>query len=93
MLCARRLPRTIDLLRYNPEVTQRRWDRGELLSKRYEGGNSMAELVWLYLKRVRDDGWSIVYRRKKYRRCNDQAVRASQPQPCWADNAVLAGGL
>jgi hypothetical protein len=53
----------------------------------------MAELVWLYLKRVRDDGWSIVYRRKKYRRCNDQAVRASQPQPCWADNAVLAGGL
>jgi hypothetical protein len=48
----------------------------------------MAELVWLYLKRMRDDGGSIVCRLKKHRRCNGQAVRASQPRPYRADNAV-----
>jgi hypothetical protein len=41
----------------------------------------MPELIWLYLKRMRDDEWSIVCRLKKHRRCNGQAVRACRPQP------------
>ena len=39
----------------------------------------MAELVWLYLKRVRDDGWSIVRRLSRFRADggSDPGVRGS----------------
>jgi hypothetical protein len=45
------------------------------------------------LKRLRDDGWSLVCRLKKNRRCNGPPLRASRRHPSGAETGGLSGGL
>jgi hypothetical protein len=45
------------------------------------------------LKRIRDDGWYVVCRLKKNRRCNGHAGRHRRQHPYWAECGWLSGGL
>jgi hypothetical protein len=45
------------------------------------------------LKRIRDDGWYVVGRLNKNRRCNGHAVRHHRRHPYWAESGWLTGGL
>jgi len=45
------------------------------------------------LKRIRDDGWSVVCRLKKNRRFNGHALRHHRRHPYWAECGWLSGGL
>jgi DDE family transposase len=45
------------------------------------------------LKRIRDDGWYVVCRLKKTRRCNGQTLRAYRRPPSWTASGWLSGGL
>jgi putative transposase len=45
------------------------------------------------LKRIRDDGWDVVGRLTKNRRCNGHAVRHHRRHPYGAESGWLTGGL
>ena len=45
------------------------------------------------LKRIRDDGWDVICRLKKNRRCNGQALRTYRRHPYGAERGWLTGGV
>jgi DDE family transposase len=45
------------------------------------------------LKRGRGDGWYVVCRLKKNRRCNGQPLRAFRRHPYWTERGWLTGGV
>jgi Transposase DDE domain len=45
------------------------------------------------LQRMRGDGWYVVCRLKKHRRCNGHAVHQPRRHPYWTDLGWLSGGL
>jgi DDE superfamily endonuclease len=45
------------------------------------------------LKRIRDEGWYVIGRLKKHRRCSGHPLRASRRPPYWAETGGWTGGL